>query len=217
MLSPYPLVYTPKGSPKPTCCPHVAPNSVIPGKGPDARLDANGDPIDAGGLCWGGALSSAPATGWIQTHAGWWINLTELTPEHLKRSQPHRAVARWRTVAGVLPGHAWRVPVLISPTLADAAITWDSALDRLYSPAGWQDPADLVALIAPLRALALESTSTQGTDDATSDALARLAVDLLTVGYHLDGDLLGAAGWLSLSTMSRILIAACDQVPHAAL
>lgn len=212
-MTPYPIFYTPKGTQRPACCPHLAPSAVLPGKGPDARFDAHGDPADQGGLSWGGSVADVPAAGWICTPAGWWINLADLGPEHLKRSTPHRAVLRWRTVAGVLPGHAWRVPVLISPSLVADAISWDSALDQLYGRTGWTDPSELAPLIDALRALTLNAVRPGPDPRLANQALADLAVDLLAIGYHLDRDLIAGAGWLSVTVMAAILVAACDREP----
>ena len=103
-MNPYPLIYCPKGTDRPTCCPSPHIVSIVPGKGPDAAFDADGKPTDLGGLCFGGTLQ--PGLRWAKTPKGWWIGLhPQHQPQHLRRVALHPRGGE-RQLVKVLARHA---------------------------------------------------------------------------------------------------------------
>ncbi len=210
MLTPYPLIYTPKGMKKPACCAHPAPASVYDGQGPDSVVDKDGVRSGGGGLCWGGLFN--PALPWVKTRGGWWIVLDGHLPQHTRRIVTHPRILRWTAITGAQAEHVWRVPVLLTPTTEASGVAWLSACDRLFGSEGWRDADDLAVLQQPLLALASQVRQHQD-EKANNAALTNLAIELLALGQWIDADLLVTANWLSESMVQRILVAALDRLP----
>lgn len=209
-MNPYPLIYCPKGVDRPTCCPAPHVVGIVPGKGPDATFDADGKPTDQGGLCFGGTLQ--PGLRWVRTPKGWWIGLhPQHQPQHLRRVALHPRIVRWTWVDGAQDGHRWQVPVLLTTTDEGDIVL---ALDRVWrgEADGWQAGDDLTAIVT--RCLAIANQVALADSEAERDAAVRiLAVDLLALGHFTDDDFLAGTGWLSESTMIRVVQAAIDRKP----
>lgn len=210
MLTPYPLVYTPKGTPKPASCAHPAPMAVYDGRGADAVVAQDGTRSGGGGLCWGAPFDETLP--WVKTRAGWWTVLDGHLPQNTRRLVTHPRILRWIAITGAQPDHVWRVPVLLTPSVDIAGTTWQSACDRLYNQDGWRDADDLAALQQPLLAIAQNVRQHQD-EKANNAALTEIAISLLSLGHWIDADLLEAAGWLSETMIFRILVAAIDRIP----
>ncbi len=210
MLTPYPLIYTPKGTPKPACCAHQAPMAVYDGHGADAVVAQDGTLSGGGGLCWGAPYD--PSLPWKKSSAGWWAVIDGHLPQTSRRIVTHPRIVRWTAVTGAHHDHVWRVPVLLTPNVEAAGTTWLSACDRLYSSTGWRDADDLDALQQPLLAVAQNIRQHQG-EAENNKALTNLAIELLALGHWIDPALLELAGWLSETMVFRILVAAIDRIP----
>lgn len=194
-LSPTPLIYCPVGIPRPACCPHRAPVSLLPGKGPDAvttLVDGQEETTGGGGMIYGGSYDPLTRDGWRKTRAGWWVLLRNHKPQDLIRLQPHPRVRQWVTVQGARSDHQWQVPVLFD--LSGGRI--DSALDGIWDGEQWT-----AGELAPLQSqlLALINGVEQATPVDLSAALRDLAVQGLAVGHFVDLDLMVVGGWLSES------------------
>lgn len=211
MLTPYPLIYTPKGMLKPACCAHPAPVGLYDGHGADAVIAPDGTRSGGGGLCWGGPFD--PTLNWVKTRAGWWVVLDGHLPQHTRRVVTHPRILRWTAVTGAQSDHVWRVPVLITPVVEAAGTVWQSACDRLYSRDGWRDADDLADLQQPLLALA-QQVRQHDSEQANNAALTDLAIALLGLGHWIDADLLETGHWLSEMMVHRILVAGLDRLPN---
>lgn len=181
---------------------------LLPGKGPDAALGQG----DGGGLVFGGEYVDKEP-GWHRTGAGWWVHLGGSIPQHLVRSAPHPRIIRWTLVAGALPEHRWRVPVILMPQGGDAGVepVYVSALEKEWrgDAAGWKAPADLVALQDQLIAVAHDLSLSRDLAAQTAD-ITDLTIDLLALGHLVSRHEIAAGGWLSELTMLRVLAAASD-------
>lgn len=211
LLTPYPLIYTPKNVSKPACCPHGGPIDVLPGKGPDVVITRDGDNTvvtGGGGRMWGGGYHPE-SSGWKPTPAGWWLQLLDHKPQHCIRLQAHPRVRQWVSVVGALPDHTWQIPVLL--THDQGRIT--SALDGIFD--GQQFSAgDLSHLQQQLLAVRAGVGANNYSDEELQTATLNLAIDLLAVGQWIDRDFLAVSGWLSESLMLRAILIACGEHPH---
>jgi hypothetical protein len=205
MLTPYPLVYCPKGINKPACCPHTARVDLLPGKGPDAVVsvvDNQQVTVGGGGTCWGGGYQPA-APGWKLTRGGWYVQIHGHKPQDLIRLQAHPRVREWTRIPGAQPDQAWQVPVLLEE---DANHGWTSAADGIWDGERY-DAGDLAPLQEQL--MAVLRNITLGLDGPELLAAIRtLAIDLLRVGQWVDEDLLIAGRWLSESVMLSAITSA---------
>jgi hypothetical protein len=206
-MTPYPLIYCPKGRSRPAVAASPHQVGIMPGHGPDARLDDRGQPLDAGGTCHGGTIT--PGLRWLKTPAGWWLGLhPQHQPQHLRRVDGHPRVMRWTWIDGAQAGHRWQVPVILTTSPDGDTVL---ALDRVWrGEAGWQAGDELTSIAE--RCLAVANLVALADDDRDRDqAIRSLAIDLLTLGHHVDEDLLIATGWLSELTMVRVIQAAIDR------
>lgn len=206
-LSRFPLVYCPRGVDRPQWFPLGEAHAQMLGAGPDAKKGGDGTITGGDGTCYNGAFRPGA---WRRTAAGWWILPEGHLPEHLVRLDPPASILRWRTVAGADPKHRWQVPVLLVADITETAITWRSALDRVYTPEGWRDPEAFLSVQERLMALTQDRLLADE-DDANERALIALALDILRFGQHGDAELWGALGWISETFIARVLVAACDR------
>jgi hypothetical protein len=204
-VNPYPLIYCPKGVKRPECCPWLAGMGLLSGKGPDVAEGGEG-----GGFCFPGPYRDGP---WLKTGAGWYVLLDGHKPQHLGRTQPHPRIVKWQAVPGHLPETLWRIPVMIAPMVKpeghpDKAACYMSALDRVWSPAGWSAPVELEPIQRQLLALA-EGVPLHDSAEERDRMIAMLAIDLMSLGQWVDADLIAAAGWLTDAVVIRVVEAAC--------
>jgi hypothetical protein len=206
MLTPYPLIYCPKGITKPACCPHAAPTALLPGKGPDAVLLDDGQPdrTSGGGMCYGGGWQPN-SPGWKKTRAGWYVQIGRHRPQDLIRLQPHPRVREWITIQGAQADHAWRIPLLLEQ--GDAG--WTSALDGVWDGEQYHG-GDLAPVQEQL--LAVVRDVVQGLESPELLAAIRsLAIQILAVAQWVDEDLLIAGGFLSEMLALRAIVGAAGQ------
>lgn len=209
-LTPYPLIYCPKGINKPACCPHVAIMELFAGKGPDAVTTlVNGQEITegGGGRCYGGGYQVG-SPGWTKTKAGWWVQLRGHRPQDLIRLQPHPRVRRWVQIPGAQTDHLWQVPVLIE----EGGTGWTSSLDGVWDGDEFHggELADLqTQLLAVVRGVAHDHDASD-----LQKAIRELAVSILCVGQWVDEDLVIAGKFLSESVMLGAITAACGRSPE---
>jgi hypothetical protein len=196
-MSPYPLIYTPDGIAKPSCCPHLAPVACLPGRGPDGGE----------GLCWGGSLPLPGSVRWTKTPAGWWVALDGITPQALRRVSTHPRILRWLSIPGTSPDHRWRVPVLVTSDEDGDPIL---AVDRILTADRWKESDDLAPLVSALLAVHAGRPLHESPDERNAACVA-LALDLLALGQWVDRDLAVAAGWVSESLVVEILRAALNR------
>ncbi len=181
----YPAFYTPPGVDRPGHCPHIAPNQLAPGQGPDGL----------GGKTWGGIYVPAAKDQWKQTAGGWWINFTNKRPANLMRS----VTLPGRTVSGAEPEHLWVVPQILNRDLTCAIPQRFAILaDGSY---GWADEPKYADLISTMRAIRLGDVK----DDKTQIGVA---LTLLAINYHVTANELAAAGWLTDEMLFRVIVAA---------
>ena len=211
-LTPYPKIYVPHGIERPLCCAHDGACQVVPGKGPDARLDAQGQALDQGGMCWGGSYQRDVGT-WIKAKPGWWLQLDGHRPQDLARLEEPRRVLRWIPVKGIEVDHWWRIPVCLSRLDGDKG--WQSALDRLWSGQDFVDPEEWSPILAPLRSIAACVPLHPEVEDRDR-AITALAIRLLKVAHWIDEDLLAATQWLSERSQIAIIRAALGEDPGKA-
>lgn len=206
MLNRFPLVYTTTEQ-RPAWLPtSVAMTRCRLGFGCDAVDKGQGQMDGGGGYTWGGPWKPGP---WKVLAPGAWVLFEGHTPQHFVRANPHPRVKRHRNIVGADPSHRWLVPVLISPIITPHAISWASALDRVYQHGEWRDSEDLAPLIEQLMAAA--NSPTFRIDDADNNAaLTTLALDLIRITHHFDDALLSAGGWFTEGVMARVIVGACD-------
>jgi hypothetical protein len=209
-MTPYPLFYTPHGMSKPACCANLVPCQVTPGSGPDARRDEHGRALDAGGLCWGGAMPTASPVVWSKAAAGWFVALEGHLPQTLQRIRPHPRILRWRPVKGAQEGQWWRIPVLLCLTQQQEGAVFVSALEGVLGTDGtWGDDPELMKLQEPLLALA-NNIRQHSSIEENEKALIELAISLAQLGHWVDRDLLILSGWFTERVAARVLRAALD-------
>lgn len=208
-LTPYPLIYCPKGVKKPACCPHEAVVGQFPGKGPDAVTTmVDGKPVTkgGGGKCYGGGYDGDP-TGWVKTRAGWWVLMAGRRPQDLIRLQAHPRVRRWVSMTGAQIDQVWQIPVL----LEEGKRGWDSALDGIWDGKRYHG-GDLAPLQEQLLAVVRGVAGGRSDDDTLRAAVRSLAIAILGVGQWVDEDLLIAGGLLSESVMLGAITHACGRM-----
>lgn len=195
MLTSTPLIYCPKGVTRPACCPHRAPISLLPGKGPDAvTTEVNGIEVTSGGggMIYGAGYDPTTREKWRKTRGGWYVLMSNHKPQDLIRMQPHPRVRQWATVTGAQPDHHWQVPVLLD--LSGGHVS--SALDGVWDGEQWS-AGELAPLQDQLRALIGGIEQPQQID--LPAALRELTAQGLAIGHWVDLDLLAHTGWLSES------------------
>ncbi len=212
ILTPYPLIYCPKGVAKPSCCPHGAAVGLLAGHGPDAvdRMEDGHQVTEGGGgLCYGGGYQPG-SPGWTKTRGGWWVQLRGQRPQDLLRLQAHPRVQRWYTIPGAHPGQEWRIPALIE----EGPNGWTSALDGIWDGESYHG-GDLAPLQTQLLAVVNDAAQTEEGDhpDALLAAIRALGIAILAVGQWVDEDLLIAGRYLSELTILSAITSACSRQP----
>jgi hypothetical protein len=181
---------------------------LLPGKGPEAALGQGA----GGGAVYGG-LYVDREPGWQRTAAGWWVHLGGTVPQHLVRAAPHARIIRWSLVAGALPEHRWRVPVILMPQGGEAGVepVYVSVLEKEWrgDEAGWKTPPELVVMQDQLISVAHDLAMSSDLEAQTKD-ITDLTLALLAIGHLVSRHEIAAGGWLSELTMLRVLAAACD-------
>lgn len=211
-MTPYPIIYTPRGVNKPACCAHNAPNGLLSGIGPDAD-DQTGK---GGGEVWGGTYTKGQP--WRKSRAGWyWLDQGH-RPQDLARLTCHPRLVKWTVVPGAVEGQWWRVPIIVAPTPTppDAegktSRMYLSALDRVWGWDGYGSPADLEDLQRRCIAVAIGSPLADTPADRDA-ACARLAIDLLREGHWIDEGWMIEHAWLTESVQIRVIRAAIGVNP----
>jgi hypothetical protein len=178
------------------------------------RMTETGGPPGAvpGGLCVGGPMDP-DEQGWQRHSAGHWFNLRGASPLQMIRLDPHPRLVEWRTVAGSLPDHLWRVPVLVSPVYdeenSSTIISFKSGLDRVWTGKEWDLPDRLVDLRRRLL-WTFQEVAGERMTLASADAVA-MALDLLSEGQQFDREEIIAEGWVSEVLVVRTLCAGTDR------
>lgn len=178
------------------------------------RMTETGGPPGAvpGGLCIGGPMEAAE-TGWLRHSAGHWYNLQGASPLQMIRLDPHPRLVEWRTVAGALPDHLWRVPVLVTPEYDEAdstkIISFKSGLDRVWTGSGWDLPDRIVDLRRRLL-WTFQEVAGERLTLSSAEAVA-MALDLLAEGQDFDREEIIGAGWVSEVLVVRALCAGSDR------
>lgn len=199
-ITPYPIMYLPKGVQRPSCCPHLGGPTTLDDKGPDYDPETK---CGGGGMLLGSA--EIPARGWKRTNAGWWVCLQGHRPQDLIRLAPHPRILRRRWIEGAHPGQRWSVPVLLQITGTDS---YRSAIDGIWDGTQWGQ-GELRSLFEPL--LAFANGVPLAIDlEARNRAMIDLAIGILAVDHWIDESFLIAAGWFSEQVMARAVLAAAD-------
>lgn len=210
-MTPYPLIYTPRGwksatgAQKPACCPHTGSLPTERRLGPDVVMEGDEVKSGGGGLLWGGDRLDGGT--WRCTPAGWWVCLNGHHPQHLLRLGRHPRVIRRAVVEGAQPGQLWSIPVL----LEHGPDGYRSAVDGVWDGERWA-AGDLTATQETL--LAAASGLDTDPDPARHAAnIRQLAVDLAAIDQWVDLDLLAVTGWLSERAMLAWILAAAGRSP----
>jgi hypothetical protein len=205
-----PRWYCPIGCERPGhLSPLAVPAACVAGVGPDVAAGGDG-----GGTVFGGTFVLGES-GWVQTEAGWYVNLTGVLPQSLARLDRNPRITRWTLIQGTQRDHALIVPVLLEPVTAPSTdgepadptpVAYVSALDQVLTTKGWSDPDDLAQLQERLRRVALSVGTSMQMDDP---ALIELAVALIQLGHqNITRHEVLAGAWLSHLVLLRLLIAA---------
>lgn len=175
--------------------------------------DSGGPPgAVPGGVCYGGPVE-ADESGWHQHSAGHWYNLDGASPMQMIRLDPHPRLIEWRTVAGSLPDHLWRVPVLVSPVYdeedPERIVSFKSGMDRVWTGHGWDLPERIVDLRRRLMWTFAEIAGDR--ISLSSQDAVNMAIGLLLEGQAFDTEEAIGAGWISEVLVVRALCAGSDR------
>lgn len=161
------------------------------------------------GLCVGGPIVPDEA-GWQDTGKGWWVHLAGCVPAQLLRLTP----VPGPIIPGADPDHQWQVPQLLNPTAGGLVCS----LPQVLTDAGFAPPPAFAGLMGRLRDLMVPAMAEMDQASreqrqpvlglAESDA-TQLAIDLLTVNYHVSRAELIVTGWLTDHLAARVLFSAC--------
>lgn len=199
--------YCPPGVPKP-------PHAIIPGE-LQCLPEAGPPGAPPGGRCYGAPVEPGEE-GWQRHPAGHWFNFAGASPAILIRLQTDPRILEWVEVAGSDPTHLWRVPKLVEPVLGDDGeiLLFKSALDNVWTPAGWSLPPAMQDLQRRLLGLCHGI----GTDKIRLDApeAVGMALDVLGQGHEFDVYEVAAAGWVTEVLVIRALLAGCGMRDQAA-
>lgn len=204
-MNPYPLYYCPPGTDRPAHCPHAHALRVQDGKGPDGKT----------GTIWSADGQIPSGLEWTPTKDGWWFLLGAQRPQDLIRLHTSPRIVRWHALPGVEQGHAWRIPVLLTPQDPSQPDTmYVSGLDRIWRGGDYGTPQNLkdaqVALLHVAHHIALGTTP-----DERNAALADLAVAILSLGHHVSRYEIIHKGWLSEQLIADIPLVALDRLDLA--
>lgn len=192
--------YCPPGVAKPA-------HAVVPGV--VACLPDAGPPgATPGGTVYGGTLELGEK-GWKKHRGGWWFNGQGSAPSLLIRLDPHPRLIRWVEVAGSIPDHLWRVPVLLEPVMDESGtpVLFRGALDRVWNGQGWDTPQEIESLMRRLLSLCLDIG--RGATSLSSPEAVAAALDVLALGQVFDRDEVVEEGWISEVVVLRTLIGGC--------
>ena len=154
-----------------------------------------------------GGIIEPDEPGWLDSGAGWWVNLEGCTPADLARQMPYEGEG---LTHGALQ---WHVPRLVQPGPAGTLV---AAGERIRTMKGW-------ALPIPLRiptdaALALARRWMAGDIKGTEAEVERVALLALGLNYHLTLPEVVAGGWwserLPLRVVQVALSVPVDEVSH---
>lgn len=178
------------------------------GHGPDRKIGTHGEPLDQGGICYGGSNPGHDDKRWRKTGSGWYLlaDRSNYLPQHFRRGIEPRAVQRWQLVQGAEPDHFWAVPVVIFPD--HERKTFASALDRVWAGDDlWQEPEGWEPIASKLRAIAYDTPLHEELSERNK-AITQLAVDLLKVGHWIDHDMMVAMQWMTETLQVNVIKAA---------
>jgi hypothetical protein len=206
----FPLYYVPPGvvPPKHVAGYHSTIAVLRPGAAPNGvpeEIAAIPDPTNPerkiGGHLIGGDLTDQVRGMFTKTDAGWWIAMGNIKPESLARVRGIGGTC----IPGIDPEHEWCVPTLLHiSNNKDGPRRLTSAIPAIYKDYQWQNPAEFNAVIDRLgNYLRAEETPPR------EEALA-LAVDILSINYHLSVHEIAIAGWFNEEFLLRVITAAVD-------
>lgn len=206
----FPLYYVPPGVVPPVHMSgyHNAIFPLKPGFAPDgvpaevaSATDPNHPDRQIGGHLLGGMIDDQVRGMFTKTDAGWWIALGNIKPESLARVRGIGGIC----IPGIDPEHEWCVPILLHLSdNKDGPRRLTSAIPAIYKNYQWQTPAQFNAVIDRLgNYLRAEETPPR------EEALA-LAVDILSINYHLSVHEIAIAGWFNEEFLLRVITAAVD-------
>jgi hypothetical protein len=162
-----------------------------------------------GGECIGGPIEPGE-TGWKQHPAGHWFNFQGATPLQFSRLETDPRLIEWRTVAGAMPDHLWRVPVLVTPVHDESdpetVVGFKSGFDRVWNGQAWDTPQRLTDLRQRLLWTFQEIAGDRLT--LSSAECVQMALDLLSEGHDIDHLEVVAEGWITEVLVVRVLCAA---------
>jgi hypothetical protein len=171
-MSVFPLYYFPnKDTPPPA---HLRRARPVLKLAPDAS--PNGCP-ETGGIFVGcaptPALLAAPI--WKKSRFGWWCALGDATPETFHRTE----AIPGNLITGITKAHQWHIPALLT---YEPGRGYCSALEPVYLDGAWRIPARFADLIDRL---VNTFQSVLGDVEPSNDEKLALAVEILTVNYHV--------------------------------
>jgi hypothetical protein len=197
-MNPYPIYYCPPGVNRPTHCAFTA----------GMRMNANASPDGQEGLLYAPDSNFPKGLAWQQSTAGWFVMLGHHRPQDLIRLDTSPRIVQWYELIGAQTNHAWRVPILLSPTDAkDAQPTYISALDRVLHEGGWSAPEGLFDIQRRLLCVALGVALDDDLAKRTQ-AMVALAVDILSHGHHVSAFEVERQGWLSEQLIADVILVA---------